>query len=277
MVARRSIAVASGLPGEGGSEVAARLAEALADAGHSTLLVDANTRRPRVHEFFGLAPGPGFLDLLRAAGNDEQGRFAEAVDDVLAGARIGDNLAVMPIGERGASAGRRFSRDEAAAQAVLRELSGRDFDYVLLDCTHEMDVMTKEIFGPVIPIMRVRDEEEAVRCANDSHLGLLAYVFTRDRERGKRLAQQIEAGTVMVNDVLSTYACPETPWGGVKHSGIGRTHSARGLRDLCQTRHVNYDRFATPRELWWYPYRDATYRALLRTARLLFGKRFWQR
>jgi succinate-semialdehyde dehydrogenase/glutarate-semialdehyde dehydrogenase len=148
---------------------------------------------------------------------------------------------------------------------------------VLSNCTQDMDVMRKEIFGPVIPIMRVQNEEEAVRHANDSHLGLLAYVFTRDRERGKRLAERIEAGTVMVNDVLNTYACPETPWGGVKQSGIGRTHSAVGLRDLCETRHVNYDRVAFGREVWWYPYREGTFKALLRGARLLFGKRPWQR
>jgi acyl-CoA reductase-like NAD-dependent aldehyde dehydrogenase len=148
---------------------------------------------------------------------------------------------------------------------------------VLSGCRQDMDVMRKEIFGPVIPIMRVADEDEAVRCANDSHLGLLAYVFTRDRERGKRLAEQIEAGTVMVNDVLATYACPETPWGGVKQSGIGRTHSVLGLRDLCETRHVNHDRLTMPREVWWYPYKESTYRALLRGAKLLFGKRFWQR
>ncbi len=148
---------------------------------------------------------------------------------------------------------------------------------VLVDCTQDMDVMRKEIFGPVIPIMRVASEEEAVRHANDSHLGLLAYVFTRDRERGKRLAERIEAGTVMVNDVLNTYACPETPWGGVKASGIGRTHSVIGLRDLCETRHVNYDRVAFGREVWWYPYREGTFKALLRGARLLFGKRPWQR
>jgi acyl-CoA reductase-like NAD-dependent aldehyde dehydrogenase len=148
---------------------------------------------------------------------------------------------------------------------------------VLSNCRQDMDVMRKEIFGPVIPIMRVADEEEAVRHANDSHLGLLAYVFTRDRERGKRLAERIEAGTVMVNDVLATYACPETPWGGVKQSGIGRTHGVLGLRDLCETRHVNYDRLAMPREVWWYPYKSSTFRALLRGAKLLFGKRFWQR
>nr|MBA3454226.1 aldehyde dehydrogenase family protein [Deltaproteobacteria bacterium] len=148
---------------------------------------------------------------------------------------------------------------------------------VLTNCTQDMDVMRKEIFGPVLPIMRVADEDEAVRLANDSHLGLLAYVFTRDREHGKRVAEKIEAGTVMINDVLATFACPETPWGGVKNSGIGRTHSAHGLRDLCETRHVNHDRISLPREVWWYPYKPGTFRALLRGAKLLFGKRPWQR
>ena len=70
---------------------------------------------------------------------------------------------------------------------------------------------------------------------------------------------------------------PAAPFGGVKQSGIGRTHSAHGLRDLCETRHVNYDRLALGREVWWYPYKKGTFNALLRTARLLFGKRFWQR
>ena len=148
---------------------------------------------------------------------------------------------------------------------------------VLTGCRQDMDVMRKEIFGPVIPIMRVTDEDQAIALANDSHLGLLAYVFTRDRERGKRLAERIAAGTVMINDVVSSFACPETPWAGVKQSGIGRTHSALGLRDLCQTRHVNHDRIALPKEIWWYPYRQATFQALLRGARLLFGKRPWQR
>jgi succinate-semialdehyde dehydrogenase/glutarate-semialdehyde dehydrogenase len=148
---------------------------------------------------------------------------------------------------------------------------------VLTGCRQDMDIMRKEIFGPAIPIMRVQSEDEAVRLANDSHLGLLAYVFTRDRERGKRIAERIEAGTVMINDVLNTYACPETPWGGVKQSGIGRTHSILGLRELCEVRHVNHDRVALGREVWWYPYRENTFRALLRGARLLFGKRPWQR
>jgi succinate-semialdehyde dehydrogenase/glutarate-semialdehyde dehydrogenase len=175
--------------------------------------------------------------------------------------------------------------DDAVAAGATAATGGRRPDgagqfyppTVLVGCRQDMAVMRQEIFGPVIPVARVADEDEAVRLANDSQLGLLAYVFTRDRTRGKRLAERIAAGTVMVNDVLATYACPETPWGGVKTSGIGRTHSAIGLRDLCETRHVNHDRLSLPREVWWYPYKDATYRALLRGAKLLFGRRPWSR
>ncbi len=149
---------------------------------------------------------------------------------------------------------------------------------VLTGVRQDMEIMRKEIFGPVVPIMEVADEDEAVRLANDSHLGLLAYVFSQDRGRARHLAERIEAGTVMINDVLSTYAAPETPWGGVKMSGIGRTHSAHGLRDFCQTRHVNYDRLNLGRrEIWWYPYAPRTYKTLLAGARLLFGKRPWRR
>jgi acyl-CoA reductase-like NAD-dependent aldehyde dehydrogenase len=146
---------------------------------------------------------------------------------------------------------------------------------VLTNCRQDMDVMRREIFGPVLPIMRVSSEAEAVELANDSHLGLLAYVFTRDRDKGRRLAEQIEAGTVMINDVLNTFGCPETPWGGVKMSGIGRTHSVIGLRDLCQLRHVNVDRVSLPKELWWYPYSRKKYRGMLAVMKKLLGsKRF---
>jgi succinate-semialdehyde dehydrogenase/glutarate-semialdehyde dehydrogenase len=144
---------------------------------------------------------------------------------------------------------------------------------VLTQVHHGMDIMRRECFGPVLPIMAVGSDAEAIALANDSPLGLNAYVFTEDRQRGLRLAEQIEAGTVAVNDVLSTYGCPETPWGGVKTSGIGRVHSDDGLRALCQLRHVNHDRLAIAREPWWYPYSDRHYRLALRTMKLLFGRR----
>jgi succinate-semialdehyde dehydrogenase/glutarate-semialdehyde dehydrogenase len=148
---------------------------------------------------------------------------------------------------------------------------GLQFEPTVVEgCKQDMDIMRREIFGPVMPIMKVNDEEEAVRLANDSHLGLAAYVFTDDRQKGKRLAERIEAGTVMVNDCLLAYGAPETPFGGVKQSGIGITHSDKGLRDLCQARHVNYDRLALKRELWWYPYSDKVTKQTMKLMKWIF-------
>lgn len=141
---------------------------------------------------------------------------------------------------------------------------------VISDCKHDMDVMKKEIFGPILPIAKVADDEEAVRLANDSHMGLAAYVFSRDTARARRIAERIEAGTVMVNDCLLTFGAPETPWGGVKQSGIGRTHADAGLRELCQLRHVNYDRLSLGKELWWYPYSGDVYRQTLKLLKWIF-------
>src|SRR4029079_12261784 len=87
---------------------------------------------------------------------------------------------------------------------------------VLAECNHGMTVMTEEIFGPIVPFMKVSTEEEALRLANDSHLGLNAYVFSRDRDHATRLAERVEAGSVLVNDVLTNGGTPDTPFGGIK-------------------------------------------------------------
>lgn len=143
---------------------------------------------------------------------------------------------------------------------------------VLSNCNHSMTVMTEEIFGPIVPFMKVRDEEEAIALANDSHLGLNAYVFTRDRDKGCRIAERVVAGSVVVNDVLANHAMPETPFGGVKQSGIGRVHGEDALRDMCDVRHVNVDRIGTgERELIWYPYTPEGLKWLMKGARALFG------
>ena len=146
---------------------------------------------------------------------------------------------------------------------------------VLLDCTSEMDIVNKETFGPVVPVMKMGTEAEMITEANRSHLGLLAYVFTKNGERGRRVAEQIRAGTVMVNDVIATAAAAETPWGGVKQSGIGHTHSDDGLRHMCEARHVNYDILPwLSRELWWYPYREKDLSTLKRLLNVLYGRGF---
>jgi acyl-CoA reductase-like NAD-dependent aldehyde dehydrogenase len=143
---------------------------------------------------------------------------------------------------------------------------------VLASCTSEMTVMNEEIFGPIVPIQRVESDDEGVTLANRSHLGLNAYVFTKDRAKGRRLAERIEAGSVLVNDVLLNYAAAEAPFGGVKDSGFGRVHGEDALRDMAERRHVNEGRMNMPaKDPLWFPYDAAGYRWLLRGARVLFG------
>jgi succinate-semialdehyde dehydrogenase/glutarate-semialdehyde dehydrogenase len=125
---------------------------------------------------------------------------------------------------------------------------------VLVDVDHSMTVMREETFGPVLPLMTFRDEEEAVRLANDSVFGLTASVWTRDIGRGRRVASRIEAGTVMVNEVLYTHGIAQTPWGGVKQSGLGRTHGRLGLLEMVAAHHVHVNRLARMQDVWWFSY-----------------------
>src|ERR1043166_7243108 len=125
---------------------------------------------------------------------------------------------------------------------------------VLTGVDHSMTVMREETFGPVLPIMTFRDEDEAVALANDSPFGLTASLWTRDLRRGRRVASRVEAGTVMVNEVLYTHGIAQTPWGGVKQSGLGRTHGRLGLLELVAPHHVHVNRLAFLQDVWWFAY-----------------------
>jgi succinate-semialdehyde dehydrogenase/glutarate-semialdehyde dehydrogenase len=134
-----------------------------------------------------------------------------------------------------------------------------------------MTVMREEIFGPIVPFMRVSSDDQAIALANDSHLGLNAYVFTESRERARLYAERVEAGSVVVNDVLSNYATAEAPFGGIKQSGWGRVHGVEGLRAMCATKHVSWERFRIPLPPHWYPYTAKSFHWLQRGVRVLFG------
>lgn len=125
---------------------------------------------------------------------------------------------------------------------------------VLVDVNHTMKVMYEETFGPVLPVMTFEAEQDAVRLANDSVFGLTASVWTKNIRRGRRVAEQLEAGTVMVNEVLYTHGIAQTPWGGVKESGLGRTHGRMGLLELVQPQHMHVNRLSILRDFWWFNY-----------------------
>jgi acyl-CoA reductase-like NAD-dependent aldehyde dehydrogenase len=125
---------------------------------------------------------------------------------------------------------------------------------VLADVTHAMRIMREETFGPVLPVMVVDSEEEAIRLANDSEFGLAASVFTRDNGRGERVARKLQAGTVMVNDVISCFGISEAPHGGVKSSGVGRTHGRFGLEEMVRLKYLDVDRMPGMKKVWWYSY-----------------------
>ena len=136
-----------------------------------------------------------------------------------------------------------------------RDLEGLFYEPTVITNAHnDMRGMREETFGPTLPIATFRTEEEAIKLANDSEFGLTASVWTRDYAKGKRVAEKIEAGSVCVNEVLYTHGIGQTPWGGFKNSGRGRTHGREGLMELVQPQHIHVNRVALLPDAWWLPY-----------------------
>jgi acyl-CoA reductase-like NAD-dependent aldehyde dehydrogenase len=142
---------------------------------------------------------------------------------------------------------------------------------VLTGVNHEMRIMREEIFGPVLPIVVVEDEAEAVELANDSRFGLGASVWTRDRRKGTRIARRIEAGMVWINDHSFTHGACQCAWGGVKASGLGRSHSKFGFYECVDVKNVTWEPSLT-RDFWWQPYDEVLANAIRASTRLIYGR-----
>ena len=142
---------------------------------------------------------------------------------------------------------------------------------VLTGVTPEMRIMREEVFGPVVPIVTVDSEEEAVRLANDSPFGLGASVWTGDREKGRRVARRLQAGMVWINDHMYSHGAMQTPWGGAKDSGVGRSHGRLGFEECVNLKHVAYEPGLT-KDFWWFPYGESLAPAMHNAAKLLYGR-----
>ncbi len=156
-------------------------------------------------------------------------------------------------------------KDAVAQGAVM--LTGLEWDFkskrvpaiLIENTTHAMRINREEIFGPVLPLMSFKNEEEAIRLANDSDFGLSASVWSKDKARCERVARALVTGNISINNVMVSEGNHALPFGGVKDSGIGRYKGVMGLRNFCNVKSVMVDADSKKIEANWYPYTKTKY------------------
>ncbi len=203
----------------------------------------------------------GEVNTLRQ-GHDKAGSFAADIGALA-------NEAQMSIVERHVA--------DAVAKGARVLTGGRRAEHglfypptVLADVDHTMACMREETFGPLLPIMRVSGEDEAVRLANDSPYGLGASIWTASKQRAERVGRRLEAGGVNINNAMIHVFQFPLPMGGWKQSGLGhRMGGADGLRKYCREQAVVSERVHLGTEMHWYPYSPRKARLTGRLLRML--------
>ncbi|MEP7285450.1 MAG: aldehyde dehydrogenase family protein [Chloroflexota bacterium] len=171
---------------------------------------------------------------------------------------------------------------------VVEDRAGRFYLPTLItNATPMMRIVSEETFGPVIAVIPVSSDEEALKQANSTRYGLTGSVWTGNRARGIALAKRMRVGHASVNDHIVSASVPSLPWGGMDDSGYGRTRGREGLLDMIVTQVISAERFKPlPRELFWYPYTPLKLTLIQRAIDVLYAPRwldklralvFWQR
>ena len=152
------------------------------------------------------------------------------------------------------------------------KLGGAFFEpTILVDVNHSMEIMREETFGPVLPIMRVRDEDEAIALANDSIYGLSGTVWCKNEKKALAIAKRIQTGSVCINETSLTYGAHAAPFGGTKNSGVGHVHGEDGLRNYSQPVPIISDRLGLKHEHNWYPMSEDKVDGMLKAVKFLYG------
>lgn len=180
-------------------------------------------------------------------------RFADYMSQLVVGDPMDERTQVGPLVNAAAADDMDRMVKDAVQKGARLVAGGKRIDRkgyffeptLLTQVSPDMRVVAEESFCPVAPIITVKDEEEAIKVANDSEFGLGVSVWTRDLERGMRVARRIEAGTLFVNAI--TKSDPRMPFGGIKKSGLGRELSKFGIREFVNVKALNvYEHMGNP-------------------------------
>ncbi len=137
--------------------------------------------------------------------------------------------------------------------------------------------LDEEIFGPILLVTPVENDEEAITLANQSDFGLAASVWTKNLRQAEKIARRLEAGSVMVNDSVVSFGVTEASWTGVKNSGSGWVHGEKGIDEMVNIQYFHADSQYRSQKFWWFPYSDKMIRDIKVGLDFLFHRDFFRK